>query len=590
MRAFVVLLWPLCASGCLVNTALYEELSDKLAQEDTGLDEDGDGWAAAVDCDDADPEVHPEALERCNQRDDDCDDQVDEDPVDGVSYHLDEDGDGYGGGEGVVACEQPSGWVVQGGDCHDDDPTAYPGSEAPELPDGVDQDCDGNPGCTDLDCDGLPDLVIPSQRNDRGYADDSPIWFGTGDRLGESPHLTLPSQGAVAAVAEDFDRDGWVDVAFIGYYHDKTYTLSGLVYQGAADGFDPDRRLAVSTLSALDARSADLDQDGWPELIVASGTVDTGEVTIFWGSHQGPSDANTTTLSSSGTWKLLISDLNSDGWSDLVLVSAASSRGDETRSTVYWNRGGGFQSDDFDSLHSFGAVDGVCVDLDLDGYQEVVLANKQDNGSYEVFTRIHHGGAAGFDDSAVTDLPALGASAVRSADLDQDGWPDLVVAHASSDSGTQIDSAIFWGSEGGVTGAESTALPTRAARDVAIADLDGDGWLDLVFANYFGPHGTSTASTVYWGSVDGYGTEDVSELPTVGATRVMVGDVDQDGWLDLLFGQYTSGTSFEVPSYLYYGSAGGFSEKHRESLLVDGPWGEAVLVGGLAVDASGGAG
>jgi hypothetical protein len=582
MRALIVLALSLSAAGCLVNTELYEELSDKLAQGDSGQadDRDGDGWSEDQDCDDGDPSIHPEADELCNGVDDDCDEQVDEDAIDGVAYYLDQDGDGYGGGEGVTACEPPADRVSQDGDCHDDDPTAFPGSEAPELPDDIDQDCDGNPGCTDLDCDGLPDLVIPSERDDDGRASSSPLWFGTGDLLGESPHLALPSQGAVAAVAEDFDRDGWVDVAFIGYYYDKTYTLSGLIYQGAADGFDPDRRLAVSTLSALDATSADLDQDGFPELIVTSGTVDTGDATIFWGSRDGPSDGDSTTLSTSGTWRVLVSDLDGDGWQDLVLISAASSRGAETRSTVYWNRGGGFQNDDFDSLHGFGAVDGICVDLDLDGYQEIVVANKQSDESYEVFTRVHHGDAFGYTDSAVTDLPALGASAVDSADLNQDGWPDLVVAHASSDSSTQIDSMIFWGSEDGVTGAQSTPLPTRAARDVAIADLDRDGWLDVVFANYYGPHGTSTDSTVYWGSVDGFSTSDVSELPTVGATRVMVGDVDQDGWPDLFFGQYTSGTSFEVPSYLYYGSAGGFSVEHRESLHVDGPWGPAILVGG----------
>ncbi len=141
---------------------------------------------------------------------------------------------------------------------------------------------------------------------------------------------------------------------------------------------------------------------------------------------------------------------------------------------------------------------------------------------------------------------------------------------------------------GGVTGDDSTELPTRAARDVAIADLDQDGWLDLIFANYYGPHGTSTGSTIYWGSVDGYSTDDATDLPTVGAYHVVAGDVDQDGWLDLLFTQYTSGTSHETTSFLYYGSVGGFASDHMEELEVDGPWGRPVLAGTWSSNGLGG--
>jgi hypothetical protein len=42
------------------------------------LDEDGDGSPSNVDCDDHDASVHPGAAEVCDDRDNDCDDQVDE--------------------------------------------------------------------------------------------------------------------------------------------------------------------------------------------------------------------------------------------------------------------------------------------------------------------------------------------------------------------------------------------------------------------------------------------------------------------------------------------------------------------------------
>lgn len=109
-------------------------------------DVDGDGHAACtgvvVDCDDGDPEIHPDAEERCNGLDDDCDGIV---PLD----EQDRDGDGY------VTCAQwvgdPS--IVGGGDCNDGDPDVHPG--ALEIPcDGVDSNCEPADSLDEIDGDG----------------------------------------------------------------------------------------------------------------------------------------------------------------------------------------------------------------------------------------------------------------------------------------------------------------------------------------------------------------------------------------------------------------------------------------------------
>lgn len=88
-----------------------------------GRDQDEDGHyaigsciAPADDCDDNDPAVHPGATETCDNKDNNCDGQVDEGP--------DKDGDGY------AIC-----------DCNDNDPAIRPG--AVEVCDGIDNDCDG---------------------------------------------------------------------------------------------------------------------------------------------------------------------------------------------------------------------------------------------------------------------------------------------------------------------------------------------------------------------------------------------------------------------------------------------------------------
>lgn len=82
-------------------------------------DTDGDGFPGAEDCDDGDPDVYPGADELCNGSDDDCDDEVDEDPVDLQTFIVDADGDGYGAedGETRMACDAPEGFAAMGGDC-----------------------------------------------------------------------------------------------------------------------------------------------------------------------------------------------------------------------------------------------------------------------------------------------------------------------------------------------------------------------------------------------------------------------------------------------------------------------------------------
>jgi len=119
------------------------------------VDEDGDGYADDVDCDDRDENVNPGATEVCDGVDNNCDGDVDVDAVDVVTYFADNDGDGYGNDDNgtFTACEAPEGFVVSNDDCNDGDANVNPG--ATEVCDNsVDNDCDGDMGCNDADCDG----------------------------------------------------------------------------------------------------------------------------------------------------------------------------------------------------------------------------------------------------------------------------------------------------------------------------------------------------------------------------------------------------------------------------------------------------
>ena len=119
-------------------------------------DNDGDGVAASEDCNDDDAAVFPGADELCNGVDDDCDGDTDEDALDATPWFNDGDGDGYGAGDALSACDQPIGYVLDEGDCDDANTAYHPGADESDCTDPNDYNCDGSVGYADADADGYP--------------------------------------------------------------------------------------------------------------------------------------------------------------------------------------------------------------------------------------------------------------------------------------------------------------------------------------------------------------------------------------------------------------------------------------------------
>jgi len=101
------------------------------------------------DCDDANPDVNPNAQEICSGVDEDCDGLIDDadpdvDPLTFTDWFFDGDGDGLGVIiPSVAACEAPTGYVENADDCDDTDPLAglltdwYVDNDADGVGDGI---------------------------------------------------------------------------------------------------------------------------------------------------------------------------------------------------------------------------------------------------------------------------------------------------------------------------------------------------------------------------------------------------------------------------------------------------------------------
>ncbi|MEC8278876.1 MAG: putative metal-binding motif-containing protein, partial [Myxococcota bacterium] len=107
----------------------------------------------AGDCDDTDQNIHPEAIEICDDIDNNCDGNIDEDVT--QTFYIDGDGDGFGDpNNNQTQCDQPDGYIIDDNDCNDLDVSLLEISNDMDC-DSVlaEDDCDDNNDYNDCDDD-----------------------------------------------------------------------------------------------------------------------------------------------------------------------------------------------------------------------------------------------------------------------------------------------------------------------------------------------------------------------------------------------------------------------------------------------------
>ncbi len=129
--------------GRIMGIQVAENVFD-LAETYFFEDLDEDGYYSYEDCDDLDNTIYPSAPELCDDKDNNCNMEIDEDlPL--FIYFKDEDGDGYGqSDEFIEICQtiSPEGYSTLSDDCDDTNAAINPG--ATEICDNIDNNCDGS--------------------------------------------------------------------------------------------------------------------------------------------------------------------------------------------------------------------------------------------------------------------------------------------------------------------------------------------------------------------------------------------------------------------------------------------------------------
>jgi Big-like domain-containing protein/VCBS repeat protein len=351
----------------------------------------------------------------------------------------------------------------------------------------------------DLNGDGKADLVVAESNGMFS------VLLGNGDGTFQAPVTYSPGLSPVSVAIADLNGDGKPDVVLAGTVVPRETAVGVLL--GNGDGtFQAPVIYGTGTGGYDSVAIADLNGDSHPDLVVASQCLskgcsqgaDPGGVSVLLGNGDGTFQAPANY--GSGGWNatsVAIADLNGDGYPDLAVSNYCQlSANCPTEgappgevSVLLGNGDGTFQpAVSYSSGGSWATSVAVGV-LTGNGYPDLVATNYY-VPEYSVGVLLDNGNGTFQGPVSYGETSAF-ANSVAIADVNGDGYLDLLVANVCEHDNRTCGSADY---DGGITvllgkGDGTFQNPINYssggpdAKFVAVADVNGDGRPDLVALN-----------------------------------------------------------------------------------------------------------
>jgi hypothetical protein len=262
----------------------------------------------------------------------------------------------------------------------------------------------------DLDRDGAPDLVVPSPGEGLELRKTVTVLHNRGDGKFDTTDYETGLAPTSAAFA-DIDGDGWQDIIV------ASYDLLSVLPNEQDGTFGARQDSAITPSNTIhDIAAGDFDGSGSTDVAVVNGY--PGGVTLYLNTL-GALVASGTYPVGSQPQSIRAGDFNRDGRLDLVVTNTDYNA---SSISVLLNAGNGklAPKTDYATEHTPRSV--AVSDFDLDGNLDLATANADSNT-----INLFYGLGNGKFTSRGT-IPNAGGSWIAATDLDSDGRPDLAVA------------------------------------------------------------------------------------------------------------------------------------------------------------------
>jgi hypothetical protein len=341
----------------------------------------------------------------------------------------------------------------------------------------------------------------------------------------------------------------------------------------------------------------DLNGDGKPDLLVGSRLCSpnclVGLVTVLLGNGDGTfREVGAYGTAGEGA-SVAIADVNGDGKPDMLASGCAFKDCFTGVVTVHTGNGDGTFAGGSYVFGTGGMSPSkpAVADLNGDGKLDLVVANcgngcQTGNGTVGVLLG---NGDATFQTAVTYDTGGIGAHSVQVADVNGDGKPDLIVPNSCTTSGNCTYGpgsvgVLLGKGDGTFQAAVTFGSGGDYAFSVAVADINGDGKLDVLVANYYASTGCCEAGPLGVLLGNGDGTfQPVVAYDVGGLGGIKVADVNKDGKLDIVTALFEGVTvllgngdgTFQAPVSYHTGGfgAGGIAiadvnGDHRPDIMV----------------------